>query len=104
MKTGGGFAAEKVPRIASFPMEPAEHCCCNGRQEVSANGTELPNVTFSISRAFAVTVGAELSKFSLMPWEPMLFTVPNWPSARCVDGSARPLTRTGVFVESIPSK
>src|SRR5205807_2171422 len=49
-----------------------------------------------ISRAF-VTAGADPSKLRLIPWDPMLFTVPNLPSAW-------PLTSTGVFVASIPSK
>src|SRR5438128_8035731 len=106
MYSGGGFGEVKVATMASFPIEPAEHGSCSGRQPVSANGTELPKATLSTSsaNAFAGRAGAELPQLNLMPWEPMLLTVPNLPSARLVDGSACPLTDTGVSVASMPSK
>src|SRR5216683_3282633 len=104
MRTGGAFGVVKVARIASFPMKPAEHGSCNGRQPVVANGTELPKVTLSTSRAYPVGAGAETLQLNLIPWEPMLLTVPNLPSARCVRGSVRPLSDTGVSAASIPSK
>ena len=40
----------------------------------------------------------------MIPWEPMLFRVPNWPSGRSVSGSTRPDKKIGVLVASIPSK
>src|SRR6202022_4814476 len=94
---GGGLGPGKVATTASLPIEPAEHGTWSGRQPVSANGTELPKVTLSISSAFAFVASgsAAVSQVSLMPWEPMLLPVPNLPSARFVPGSACPLTGTG---------
>src|SRR3989442_15011047 len=106
MNTGGGFADVKVAMMASLPIDPAEHGSCSGRQDVSANGTELPKATLSTSSASAlgVRVGAERSQLNLRPCEPMLLTVPNLPSARLVVGLACPTTDTGVSVASMPSK
>src|SRR5216683_4981244 len=104
IRTGGAFGEVKVAWIASFPMKPAEHGSCSGRQPVVANGTELPKVTLSTLSEFSVTAGADTLQPNLIPWEPMLLTVPNLPSARCVRGSVRPLTDTGVSAASIPSK
>src|ERR1700694_1643629 len=108
MDTGGGFADVKLARIASLPIEPAEHGSCSGKQPVSANGTELPKATVSTLRAsaFCGRVRAESPQVNLIPWEPMLLTVPNLPSARGGSGNplACPLTDTGVSVASMPSK
>src|ERR1700694_2072930 len=112
MYTGGGFGNLKVATMASFPIEPAEHGSWSGRQPVSANGTELPKATLSTlsASAFAGRVGGgesgESPQLKLIPWEPMLLTVPNLPSARrpLGDAAACPLTNTGVSVASMPSK
>src|SRR5713226_10165850 len=53
----GFWPVTKFPWIASLPIDPAAHGC-SGTQVVSPNGTELPNVMFSTSRALsAMTAG-----------------------------------------------
>src|ERR1700704_2065525 len=106
MDTDGGFRDVKFARMASFPIEPAEQGSWSGRQPVSANGTELPKATLSTlsASAFAGRAGAAGPQLNLIPWEPMLLTVPNLPSARLGDPAACPLTDTGVSMASMPSK
>src|SRR5919197_3599164 len=76
--TGLLMLATNFPITALLPIDPTTrfaHGCGSGGHPLSPKGTELPNVIPVTLRASSLMAGA-LSKMTLMPWDPMLLTVP----------------------------